>query len=62
MNSREKISEAKIPTSNRSRVRNPPSVTNTNEIQVTAPAVFRLSRMPANIAEKICAAPVSALM
>lgn len=62
MNSNEKISDAIIPINNRNRDFKPPSVTKTNDIKVTAPAVFKLNRKPVNIAEKICAAPELSLM
>ena len=62
MNRIEKISDAIIPINSRKRDFSPHIVTNTKEISVNAPAVFKLSRKPVNIAENICAAPVSSLM
>ena len=62
MKSIEKISDAIIPISRRTRVFMPQIVTKIKEISVTAPAVFKLSRKPVNIAVAICAAPDVSLM
>ena len=62
MNSNENISDAAIPTPSLIRELKPPIDTKTNEISVTAPAVFKLKRKPAHIAAAICDASVSAPM
>ena len=62
MNSNEKIIDAAIPINNRKRDFKPTIVTKTNDIKVTAPAVFKLNRKPANIASAICAAPEFSFM
>ena len=62
MNSNENISDANNPINSRNRAFKPQSVTKTNEIKVTAPAVFKLNLKPVNIAETICPAPESSLM
>ena len=62
MNSNEKINDAAIPMTSRNLERKPTIVTKTNDIKVTAPAVFKLNLKPVNIAEKICAAPESSFI
>ena len=62
MKSIENISDAIIPINSRKRDFSPQIVTKINGISVTAPAVFKLSRKPVNIAENICAAPEVSFM
>ncbi len=62
MKSIDKINEAMTPVANLMRDDKPKIVTNKNDISVTAPADFKLSRIPAKLANQICELSVPAPM
>ena len=62
MYSVEKISDAKTPIASRSRGVKPKTVTKTNEIAVTKPAVFKLSCKPVQSAILICSGVAPSLI